>query len=63
MTKQEIIIKTEMMKKDITGVQLAKKLGISAVYVSDIIKGRRPKSKYLAEILKILEIKEEIWKK
>lgn len=47
-----------MKRKSITLTDLAKELGISVGYVSDIIKGNRKGGRYRSKIVEILEIKE-----
>lgn len=54
----EISVKTELLKKKITLTALAKKLGISVAYCSDIVKGNRDAQHLRKQICEILKIKE-----
>lgn len=55
-----IQIRSELYKKEMSQSELAKMLGISGAYLTDILKGRRtgPKAQeHIMYIKKILEIK------
>ena len=55
-----IQIRSELYKKEMSQSELAKMLGISGAYLTDILKGRRtgPKAQeHIIYIKKILEIK------
>lgn len=55
-----IQIRSELYKKEMSQSELAKMLGISGAYLTDILKGRRtgPKAQeHILYIKKILEIK------
>ncbi|MBP3037949.1 helix-turn-helix transcriptional regulator [Bacillaceae bacterium Marseille-Q3522] len=47
-----------MLLKGVTMTELAKEIGISTNYLSDIFKGARAGTKYLSQISKILEMEE-----
>jgi len=47
-----------MLLKGMTMTELAKELGISTNYVSDIFKGARAGTKYLGRVSEILEMEE-----
>ncbi|WP_419892845.1 helix-turn-helix domain-containing protein [Oceanobacillus kimchii] len=47
-----------MLKKNITLTSLAKELGISVTYVSEILKGTRTSEKYRIKIAKIIGMEE-----
>ncbi|WP_368868373.1 multiprotein-bridging factor 1 family protein [Staphylococcus epidermidis] len=53
-------VRTELLKRDVTNKQLAKMMGISNAYLSDILRGRRDAPEQKKRIAKILDIKEEI---
>ncbi len=61
MTKKLFLdVRDELYERDMTQMQLAEKVGISAPYLTDILRGRRkgPKAQQrINEIKKILEIK------
>lgn len=48
-----------MLQKKITMAQLAEKLGISAAYVSEILRGTRPGNSYKSKIANILGLDSE----
>lgn len=52
----EISVKSELLKNKITLTALAKKLGISVAYCSDIVKGNRNAQHLRKKICEILEI-------
>jgi len=57
-----IKVRVKLVEKDLTMTQLAKELGMSAAYLSDIINGKKdgPKAQeHIRRIKKILSIKEE----
>lgn len=58
-SKFEISVKTELLKKKLTLTALAKKLGISVAYCSDIVKGNRDAQHLRKQICEILDIKQE----
>ena len=49
-----------MLKKHITALSIANELGVSATYVSEILKGTRPGNGKREQIAKILGIEEEL---
>lgn len=49
-----------MIQKRITAVAIAKELGVSATYVSEILKGTRPGNGKREQIAKILGLEEEL---
>lgn len=49
-----------MLQKRITSVAIAKELGVSGTYVSEILKGTRPGNGKRALIAKMLGIEEEL---
>lgn len=49
-----------MLQKHISGAALAKELGVSATYISEILKGTRPGNGKREQIAKILGIEEEL---
>jgi hypothetical protein len=49
-----------MLKMGITLTALAKELGISTYYLSEILKGTRPGNKYKGVIARTLGIREEV---
>ncbi|WP_419791624.1 helix-turn-helix domain-containing protein [Staphylococcus chromogenes] len=53
-----IKVRSELLKRNMTNKELAEMLGISAAYVSDILRGRRDAHEQKKRIAKILEIKE-----
>ena len=52
----EIIVKTALIKKKMRNLDIAKKLGLSESYVSDIIRGNRKANHHKRKICEILEI-------
>lgn len=54
-----LLVRAELLKRDMTMKELAKMIGISQVYLSDILRGKKdgPKAqKHMERIKRILEI-------
>ncbi len=50
------VIKKRLIEKDLTQRELAEKVGVSNVYLNQIISGQRSGKKYLEDIFKELEL-------
>lgn len=57
--KFELAVRNELWKRDINMNEFAKMLGITAPYLSDILKGKRDAQKQRERIIKILGIEVE----
>ena len=57
--KFEILVKTALIKKNMTLTELANKIGISVSYLSDIVRGNRQGISHKKKICEILGIKYE----
>lgn len=49
-------IRAQMLRKGVKGTAIAKQLGISNAYLSDILRGARNGEKYKSKIVSILEM-------
>lgn len=54
-----ILAKIELLKHGMTQTELAKKLGISSAYLSDILRGTRKSSEVEKAICEVLGIEQE----
>lgn len=52
----EMAVKRALRERDMTMLSLAKELGISSAYLSDIVKGNRKANPVREKIVEILEI-------
>lgn len=53
----EMSVKRALREKKMTQAQLAEKIGVTAAYCSDIIRGNRTGEEQRKKIIKILELK------
>lgn len=60
--KFELKVRMELLKREMTLTELANILGISAPYLSDIMKGKRDAKEQRKRIINILELEEWITK-
>lgn len=58
-TELGIQARAQMLRKGLKGTQLAKQLGISNAYLSDIMRGARDGHKYWPLIRQILDMPEQ----
>lgn len=56
--KFELKVRMELLKREMTLTELANILGISAPYLSDIMKGKRDAKEQRKRIINILELEE-----
>lgn len=55
-----LLVRTELLKREITLTELANKLGISTAYLSDILRGRRDAKEQKQRIAKLLGLENEL---
>lgn len=54
-----VSVRAQMLRKGVKGTKIAKELGISNAYLSDILRGARNGEKYKGRIIEILEMEVE----
>lgn len=55
-----LLVRTELLKRELTLTELADKLGISTAYLSDILRGRRDAKEQKQRIAKLLDLENEL---
>lgn len=55
-----LLVRTELLKKELTLTELAAELGISTAYLSDILRGRRDAKEQKQRIAKLLDLENEL---
>lgn len=55
-----LLVRTELLKRELTLTELAAELGISTAYLSDILRGRRDAKEQKQRIAKLLDLENEL---